>query len=53
MGRALFLGIYTALVILIIELSIPNTNTVVKVTIAGIVGLIGGLLAIRLFPKKK
>ncbi|WP_167751410.1 hypothetical protein [Lentibacillus salicampi] len=52
MGRVLFLGVYTALVILIIELLTPNMSTVVKVATAGIVGLIGGLFAIKFFPEE-
>lgn len=50
--RVLFLAV-GILIGLIISLLPPEANIVLKAVVAGILGLIGGLLAYKLFPEKK
>lgn len=51
-GMALFTGLIVAVVVFLSEYLIPNTSLVIKVIIAGLAALVGGVIGYRLFPNK-
>lgn len=51
-GMALFTGLIVAVVVFLSEYLIPNTSLVIKVIIAGLAALVGGVIGNRLFPNK-
>lgn len=49
---ALFTGVFVGIVMFFFEYLISDVNIVIKVLIAGLSALVGGLLGNKLFPHK-
>ena len=51
-GTALFTGLFVGIIVFLSEYLIPNTSLVISVIIAGLSGLVGGLIGNKLFRNK-
>ena len=51
-GTALFTGLFVGIIVFLSDYFIPNTSLVISVIIAGLSGLVGGLIGNKLFQNK-
>lgn len=52
-GMALFTGLFVFIVMLFIEFSALDIDKIMRIVIAGLSALVGGLIGTKLFPNKE
>lgn len=52
-GMALFTGLFVSIVMLFIEFSALDIDKIMRIIIAGLSALVGGLIGSKLYPNKE